>query len=402
MNILIFTQYFWPENFRINEIAYFFKKKLGNTDVLTSYPSYPSVKNFKNFLKNKDKLLKKSGLKIFRFKTYPRNINNLSIFLNTLTFILFSPFFYMHNILKKNYDLIFLFCPSPILSVIPIILLNKIFKKKVVIWVLDLWPDTLVDLNIINNSKLIKILQSLVNFIYNNSDLILCQSKSFQKNIKIKNKKKLIYFPAWPEEEVFKKNIKKKILSLNKFSSFKILFAGNVGEAQSFTSVLKCTEIIKKNNIDIKWVILGDGRFKEKLIKMINKKNLNNYFIFPGSVPPNKVILYINSVDALFLSLKKNNTFKKTIPGKLQTYLLSNKPILGMISGEAKKIIEDSKSGLVCEAEDFKKLFVNIIKFINTDKRKMKEYAKNGIIYANKHFNKKIILNNLLKKIHKI
>lgn len=402
MNILIFTQYFWPENFRINEITNFLNKKLNKIDILTTYPSYPKKRIYKNYLKNKKILGKRFGSEIFRFYSYPRNNSNFSIILNIISFTLIAPFYFLSRMLKKKYDVIFLFCPSPIISIIPIIILNYFFKKKIIIWVLDLWPETLVDLNIISNKWLIKIIDYLIKYIYLNSEIILCQSKSFQKSISQKLKRKTYYFPAWPEEEVYKIKNKKKIYFIKKIKSFKILFAGNIGEAQSFNSLIKCAIILKSKKIPTKFIILGDGRGKVSLIKNINKFKLNDYFELCNSVPPERITCYFNSVDALYLSLKKKNTFKKTIPGKLQTYLFSGKPILGMISGEANKIIRESSSGLVCEADDFKMLSNNIIKMISFNKNKLKSYGKNGKKYANKFFNKEKILNDLIKIIYSI
>lgn len=396
MRILFLTQYFWPENFRINEIVEFFNLKKVKLDVLTGRPTYPNKEIFKKYYK-KNNFFNFKGLYVNRFYTIPRFNNNISIIANFLSFLIFSPIFFMKFILKKKYDFIFFFGPSPILSFIPVILLNKFFKKKIILWVLDLWPNTLVDLNIIKNKVILKFLNYLVKLIYNNSNLILCQSKSFVKEIKKKTHSKVLYFPAWPENSVFKNSKKNKYIeSIKKNKNFKILFAGNFGEAQSLLNVIKSAELLRGTNIS--WYLLGDGRTKKMINKALLDKNLSNFFLIKP-VKPNEVYKYFNSVDALFLSLSNKPTFRNTIPGKLQTYLNSNKPICAMISGEGNRILKKSKAGYVCEADDYKSFAKIILKMSKTSKKKRLKFAHNGKKYANKFFNRENILNDLINKL---
>ncbi len=396
MKILFFTQYFWPENFRINDVALYLKKKNHEIKVLTNNPCYPDKFFFLNYYLNKKKFKKIKGIEIFRIPSINRGKSNIFILLNYINFFFNSFIFGINRFVNKKIDLVFIFCPSPILSALPAIILKKIFKKKVAIWVLDLWPDTLVDLNIVRNKTLIKILKYLVKFIYNNCDLILVQSKSFKTEISKITKSKCIYFPSWAEENIGN-NITKyaKEISLTE-KKLKIIFTGNIGEAQSFESIVKCANLLKKYN-KIKWIIVGNGRWQNKLENLIKKNNLEKDFQLIDNVPVTRIKSFFNHADALLISLKNKKTFKKTIPGKLQTYLSSGKPIIGMISGEANKIIKKSRSGLVCEADDHVELKNLLIKFIKMSKNKRKIFGINGKKYANKYFNKNKNLNDLEK-----
>ena len=393
MKLFFFTQYFWPENFRINELVkYFSKNKLF---VLTSNPSYPSKGLFTNN-KYKRKKLQLGNFEIIRVPVFLRNGSNLSIFLNYISFFFSSLLTGIFKIYKKKFDIIFVFCPSPILNAIPAIIFKKLFKKKIVLWVLDLWPDTVIDLKIVRSNYLIWFLRKLVNYIYNNSDLILAQSKSIKNEIKKSTKTKCIYFPSWPEE--FKKNKKNKAKDVISTNKLKILFAGNIGEAQSFETLIKCAKSMRYLN-NVRWIIVGDGRWKKKLIYYIKINNLENQFQLINNVPLKKIDHFYNCADALYLSLKNNNTFRKTIPGKLQTYMSTGKPIIASISGEAKKIIIDSQCGYVSDAEDYKTLKKNIIKFSKLKKYKKLILGKNGKKYSDKYFSKKQILKGLEKEI---
>ncbi len=392
MRILFFTQYFWPENFRINELVEYYDNK--NNTILTSYPNYPNFKKFKFYKTIHDNEYLKS--KIFRMLVLPRSASNFSIILNYISFIILSFFYSLFVLFNRKIDMIFIFCPSPILSAIPIIFINKFFKKKITLWVLDLWPDTIVDLNIIKNKFIINFFKKTIKYIYKNCDLILAQSESIKNEINKISTTKCVYFPSWPEEKIFDEKLDSKVeddLKKN-HDCLRIMFTGNIGEAQSFDTLID-TALILKNTLKIKWLIIGDGRWKKILKNKINQNNLNDDIKLFDSVPITKMNSYYEYADALYLSLKNNSTFKKTIPGKLQTYMSSGKPIIASISGEAHNLIIDAKCGFVSEAEDHEELANNIKKFASLSIEKKKEFGNNALNYSNKFFNKKKIFKNL-------
>ena len=395
LKILFFSQYFWPENFRINELVKFFYKKKISLSVLTTFPSYPDKKIFRNF---KDKIFVSKKIELKRFRSFPRSGTNLSILLNYLTFILNSLYTICKYLTFKKNDVIFIFCPSPILSALPAILINKLFNKKIVIWVLDLWPDTIIDLKIVKNKFLIFILKKIVNYIYNNSNLILAQSQKIKKIIEKRTSTKCIFFPSWPEEDAKKGLSKINIFEKKNKKFIYIIFTGNIGEAQSFETLIKAVKILKQK-FAIKWFIVGEGRWKEKFSNLINKNKLNDHIKLFKSVDVSQISSILDYSDALYLSLKNNRTFNKTIPGKLQTYMASGKPIIGSISGEANKIINLSNCGFASEAEDYKKLVKNVERFIRLNQDQRKKLGLNGKKYVLQNFSKKKIINNLIKNI---
>ncbi len=398
MKILFFTQYFWPENFRINEIINYFKTSQNSLTILTGYPTYPHKKNFINF-KNKKKSISSSEFKLFRAPIIPRSDSNISIMLNYISFIISSFFYGIFAMFKTRVDVIFLFCPSPIFSALPAIFINKFFKKKMVIWILDLWPDTIIDLKILKNKYLIKIIKILVKFIYNNTDLILAQSNSIKTEIEKITNTKCIYFPSWPEEEVSNSKIDTYLdLKIKNKTKTTLMFAGNIGEAQSFETLIEAAKILKELN-SVEWIILGDGRWKKKLINLIEKNNLKEEVKMIDAVSPSKVKYFLDQADALYLSLKNNDTFKKTIPGKLSTYMFSEKPIIASISGETNKIINEANCGFVSEAENFSSLADNVIKFLQLPEEEKKKLGMNAKKYVSKFFEKKKILNSLEEEL---
>ena len=397
MRILVISQYFWPETFRVNDIVEYLRKNNHYVDVLTGEPNYPQGKLFDEYKIDKKKFSNYYGVSVFRVPVFlRRDGSKIFLFLNYISFVLSSIIFGFFLLRKKNYDLVFSFATSPLTSSLSAIFFSKIKSCKSFIWVLDLWPDILLELKIIKNVLFYKSISLISRFIYKNFDYILSQSKSFQERISYYNNNNNLYFPAWSE------NIKEKKNNFTKYDndkSFKIVFTGNVGEAQNFDKVLEAARILKSHQ-DIKWIIVGSGRELEKIKKITQVENINN-FILEGKISIQDINYYHSIADVLFISLKSGKAISSTIPGKLQTYLGTNKFILGMIEGEAKKIIQDSGMGCCVDPDCPEDLAKKILYLKNNpDIIKKINNSSQGREYLDKHFNKDFILNILIKNFN--
>lgn len=383
MRILLISHYFWPENFKINDLAKFLSKN-NKITVLTGSPSYPNKNIFKKFKQNKVKF---KNIEILRVPVLKRNNSIFSIFLNYLTFLVSLSTIGVFKLINKKFDLILVFGTSPPTVMIPAILISKIKNIKIAFWVLDLWPDTLISINLIKNKFFIKLIRSYVSYIYNYSNVIFAQSNAFVKELGryCKNKKKIVYFPTWADQinNVKNKN-KKQIFNKNYFY---ITFTGNIGEVQDFENILNCAETLKINN-KIKWLIVGDGSKYLWLKNQIEKRNLDSNFILTGNLSRDQMPHILKNSDCLLLVLKKSKIDKFTVPGKLSNYMMSKKPIVGMIDGEAYDIIKNSNCGLVCRSGEYKKLSINIKKVFKFSKSKKLTLGKNGFYYAKKYFDR--------------
>lgn len=393
MRILVITQYFWPETFRINDIVKHLRENNHHVDVLTGEPNYPEGKLFAEYKLDKKKFNNYYGASIFRVPLFLRGSGTkFFLFLNYFSFLFSSIFFGFFFLRKKKYDIVFSFSTSPLTSSLSGIFFSKIKSTKSFIWVLDLWPDILQELKIIKNKFLYKIIELISIYIYNNYDYILSQSKSFQQIIGSYNNRNNIYFPAWSE------SIKENKINESKYNSdksFKIVFTGNVGEAQNFDNVIETAKILK-NHHDIKWIIVGSGRELEKIKKIIKFENISN-FIMEGRKSLLDINYYHSIADVLLISLKSGKAVSSTIPGKLQTYLHANKFILGMIEGEARRIIQDSGVGCCVDPnspEDLAKKILYLKKNPEIIKKINNSFL--GSEYLDKNFNKKFLLNNLV------
>lgn len=399
-NVLVITQYFWPENFKINDLIFKLKKKYKFT-VLTGEPNYPEGKIYTKFKFNKKKFNYFYNAKVHRVFTITRGNSKIKLFLNYINFIFCASFYSLIFFKKKKFDLIFVCGYSPIFSIIPAIILKKIYKIPVVLWVLDLWPDTLKAMGVIKSNLIINLLHFFINKIYKNCELILVQSNAMLKKISQRvKKKKIIFFPTWAED-VFKKKILR-----NKYKKSKgylnIVFAGNIGEAQDIELIFKCAIDLIKKNKKIKWIFVGEGRKYLWLRNNIKKHKVEKYFVLLGKKPLNEMPMVYKIADIFLVSLKKKKVFEDTVPGKVQSYMMYGKPLLGLVSGETRKLILKSKSGLVANSgsqKDFKKV---LTKFLNLNNFSLNKMGDNAKRFALKNFDSSISMNKIEKYFNSI
>lgn len=381
--ILIYTNHFYPEQFKINEIVDWLAIEDFKVRVITCYPNYPHGKFYKKSTFQTEKYNK---VQVNRLFIIPRgNGNNLMLVLNYLSYF-FSAFIFTIYIaiFKKRYDYVFVHHTSPIfIAIHPII--YSIFNKSSIkiIWDLDLWPESLTAVGVITSKKSISIIESFMKLIYSFYDKVLVGSKSFEQIVKKRFSKEIIYFPNWAEQVIENKKLFPNIKITYPKDRFIITYAGNIGHAQGFDKLVKTINLLK--NEKVFWVFIGGGRYKTKLIDSINQKKLSHLCKFVNQVSIDKIPTYIDKTDAVFLSLANKDIFSKTVPAKLQTYLAIGKPIIAVLDGESAEIIKDSKSGIVQQNHDYEELSLKISNFIKLpeeDLNKMGINAKN--FYKNK------------------
>ena len=393
MNILIITQYFYPENFRINDFAIDLLNKGHNISVLTAIPNYPFGEYYSGYgLINKQKNIY-NNIKIYRSPVIPRRDGSAFwLTLNYLSYII-SSILSSIFLLKNKIDIIYVYQGSPVTVALPAIFIKKIKKIPICIFVVDLWPESVSSASNLKSDFIPNLLTPIVKYIYSNCNLILVSSRGFIQSLLNKgvSESKIKFLPQWAES-IFKPiqqggNLIKSVPP----KSFKIMFAGNIGEAQDFSSILETAKILKHNKT-IHWIIVGTGRKVEWVKNEIKKNKLERCFHMVGNFPLRKMPALYSQADCLIFSLRKKPIFALTIPGKVQSYLSSAKPILAMVDGEAAKIIKDSNSGLVCPSGDYKKLAENILIFSRMGKKELNDLGENGLRYCNRYFNKDILV----------
>lgn len=393
MKILIISQYFWPESFKINDICLGLQEKGHDVSILTGIPNYPKGEFFEGYnFGSKDEMW--NGMKIYRAKLLPRGKGGISLFLNYFSFVFFA-WLKIYRI-KEKFDRILVYEPSPVTVGIPAINASRKFNAPYYFWVQDLWPESLQSAGGINNKFVLSVFDKITKLIYKKSEKVLVQSEGFKEYILKQgiSAEKIIFYPNTTEDFYKKEEKISKIESLLP-TGFKIMFAGNLGEAQSLNTLIEAAEILNKKNIDLKWIFLGDGRNREFLKNLIKEKNLEKNVFLLGSFPATEMPHFFASADALILSLKSDKIFALTIPSKLQSYLACGKPILASLNGEGAKIVNQSNSGFSSPAEDANVLAENVEKLYRLSPDERQKMGENAIDYFKNNFDRKTLLEKL-------
>lgn len=397
MRILVVTQYFWPENFRINDLCAEFKRRGHQVTVLTGKPNYPDGNVYEDYKQAPSIFNEYQGCKVVRVPMVARGNNPLQLTLNYVSFALSASVIGAYKLRKKNYDVIFVFEPSPITVGLPAVFLKRLKKIPIVFWVLDLWPETLEALGVVKSKKILKFVGKLVSFIYNRCDMVLGQSKAFIDGIGryCSDETKIKYFPSW-SEDVFANNSAEKLDEIIQFESdFKVLFAGNVGEAQDFPCILKAAEILKARKAHVKLFIVGDGRKLPWVKTEIEARGLEEYVYLLGRYSLEMMPRFYETADALLVTLKKNDIFSMTIPGKVQSYMASGKPILSMLDGEGARVIDEANCGYTSKSGDYYNLAESIIRMLELTQNERKQLGLNATIYSHQEFDRNRLITRL-------
>lgn len=397
MKVLIVSQYFWPESFRINEVARDLKQLGHEVEVLTGKPNYPEGVFYSGY--RGTTLMKElwNGIPIHRLPMVARGQHHkFKLILNYLSFIvsglLFGPFL----LRKKQFDVIFVYAPSPIFQVIPASFIGWLKKAPVVLWVQDLWPQSVSATGHIESKLAFKILEKAVAFAYRHTDLIVAQSEAFIPQIKRLNPSNLpveylpnsvddsFLYPA-PEHHVSIKPLE---------TGFNVVFAGNIGSAQAIETIVDAAEKLKLN-AEIKIVILGRGSKLDWLKTQMSSRNLNN-IVLAGQHPLEAMPHLLRQASALLVTLAKQPIFELTIPSKIQAYLASGKPVIACMDGEGARVIQEANAGLTVAAENADLLAAAIMQLYETNQNDLEHMGLNGQNYFKMHFQHHLVMNSLI------
>ena len=396
MRVLVISQYYWPENFRINDLTEDLVRRGHQVIVLTGVPNYPSGSIFPEYANQPKGYYSYKGVEIVRVPIVVRGQSGVQLALNYLSFIVSATVVGLYKLRKQQFDSIFVFEPSPITVGLPAIAFRYIKKAPLVFWVLDLWPDTLEAVGVVRSERLLKLVGRLVSYIYKRCDLVLGQSKSFISHIrKYAGHDRVAYFPGW-SESVFTVDQFRSPKVRSNSAKFNIVFAGNVGVSQDFPSVLKAMERLKDDE-KIGWTIVGDGRMYDWLAAEIDKRGLEKVVRLAGRHPMEKMPEFFQDADALLVNLKDEPIFSMTIPGKLQTYLVTGKPILALLNGEGANLVKDSGCGIACDADDWQCLVDSVQKLSQMSDQERDAMGRKGLLLTETEFDRDKLISKLEK-----
>ncbi len=390
------SQYFWPENFRINDLVQEWTKRGHTVTVLTGKPNYPAGTVFPAFRDNPAQFSTYHGARIVRVPMLARAQGSLRLMLNYLSYVVGACLSGPWRLRGESFDAVFVFEPSPITVGLPAILMGRLKRAPVVFWVLDLWPETLAAIGVVRSPRLLGLVGRLVSFIYNRCTLVLGQSRGFQASIAqyCADPDKIRYFPSWSEPVFAQADVvpAPEVPSLP--GVFSVLFAGNIGEAQDLPAVLEAAMRLK-NNPGVRWLIVGDGRKSDWLQEEVRRRGLEERVLLLGRHPVERMPSFYAQADALLVSLKKDPVFSLTIPGKVQSYLQSGIPLLGMLDGEGAQVIRSAEAGLVCNAGDSAGLADAVLALSSLSPDQRAAMGRKGRDYAHREFDRDMLMERL-------
>lgn len=387
MNILVVCQYYFPEPVRISDICEELVKRGNKVTVVTGIPNYPMGEYYDGYsLKTKREEII-NGVKVKRCFTIPRKKSVLMRILNYFSFAISSSIYC--SFLREDFDVVLVNQLSPVMMACGGIKYKRKYKKKLLLYCLDIWPESLKVGGIKEKSIIFKIFHWISKRIYKSCDKILVTTKSFKNYLQVQfniENSAIAYLPQYAES-IFNKEdcVKKSNLS------YDFMFAGNLGVTQSLDTIIDAADILKEKE-NIKFHFVGDGIELERLKEKVNKLNLDNV-IFHGRKKLEEMPKYYSMADAMLVTLNGDSAVSSTVPGKVQTYMAAGKPIIGAINGETKVVIEEAKCGFCGNAGDSKELADNIIKFINCKNKN--KLSNNSYYYYCKFFDKKNFISKL-------
>ncbi len=398
MHILVISQYFWPENFRINDLVSDFVERGHRVTVLTGVPNYPEGRVFDDYRKNPSAFLSYLGARVIRVPMTARGSGAISLLLNYFTYALSASLLGSWRLRRESIDVIFVYEPSPVTVGIPGALMRRLLGAPLVFWVLDLWPETLKAVGVIQSRSGLGLVALLVRWIYRRCDLILAQSKSFIPQIRAYSdlSKRVEYFPSWAESLFgagFEASAAPEVPSQS--GAFTVMFAGNIGEAQDFPSILNAAELLSVSHPHIRWIIVGDGRLGDWVSQEVKRRNLESNVFLLGRFPVERMPSFFRSADALLVTLKSEPIFALTIPGKLQSYLASGKPIVAMLDGEGARLLQESGAGIAAPSGDAAKLAAAVVSVSEMPEPERALMGRNGAELYAQEFERITLLDRL-------
>ena len=397
MHVLIVTQYFWPENFRINDVALGLKEKGHEVTVLTGQPNYPDGRFFPGYGFWSKMEEGYHGVRVLRVPLIPRgNGVTLRLLLNFCSFALSASVFGAWRC-RGPYDVILVFEPSPVTVGIPAIVLKKLRGAPILFWVQDLWPESLSATGATESKWILSIVESLVRLIYRQCDRILVQSEAFRTPVERLGVKRedIMYFPNSAEPFYQPLSLEREAPEHGHLpKGFRIMFGGNIGKAQSFETILDAAELLKGRQ-GIHWIILGDGRMFSWVHDEVRSRGLEHTVHLLGRFPPEAMPRYFALADVLLVTLRKQPIFSMTIPSKVQSYLACGKPIIAALGGEGARVVQEAGAGLVPAPEDARALADAVLTMYQMPEAARCAMGSRGRSYFETHFERTLLLERL-------
>ncbi|MSQ71293.1 MAG: glycosyltransferase WbuB [Betaproteobacteria bacterium] len=397
MRILIVTQYFWPENFRITDLALGLLERGNDVTVYTGLPNYPGGSLYAGYGFLSPLKERHQGLAIRRVPLIPRGKGGpVRLMLNYASYAVSASLLAAWSC-RGHFDAILVYEPSPVTVGIPGRLLKALKHAPLLFWVQDLWPETLSATGAIRSSLVLAGVDKLVRWIYRGCDRVLVQSRAFIEPVAAQgvDPARIVYLPN--SAESFYRRISASeddACAVELSPGFRVMFAGNIGTAQDFPTIVAAADLLR-NHKNIQWVVIGDGRQRSWVEDEIKSRGLEATFRLLGPRPPEAMPRYFAHADVLLATLRREPIFAYTIPSKIQSYLACGKAVVAALEGEGARVIGESGAGWVATPENPRALADAVLAASRLGKTEIELMGNRAEAYFNEHFDRSRLLARL-------
>ena len=399
MKILIISQYYFPEQFQINEIAPELVKRGHDVTVLCGIPNYPKgvvFDGYENEEKVKDRereYFEKTGVRVIHVEQVPRGKNPISLIRNYISFARNGR--KSVRILEKDFDAVLGYQLSPITSMYAALEYKKQTGAPVMYYTLDLWPVSAEAMLKSKKNPAFLWVKRISRKLYLGADRVVVTSRPFidylQKEIGYPVER-MSYLPQHANMGMIDDDLSAEDNGVADF-----MFAGNLGKGQRLDVIIKAAKILG-NRKDYMIHLVGDGRMRGELENMVKEYGLQDNVIFYGNQKREDMPRFYKMADALLITLRGNNEVGDTMPGKLQMYMTTGKPIFGAINGAAYEVIKEARCGSCVKAGDYAGL-AKLMKLYIEHPSDFEQCGQNARNYFKKHFTLDIYMDGLEKEL---
>ena len=403
MRILVVSQYYWPETFRITEVAQALRDEGCEVMVLTGQPNYPEGVPFKGYSWWSMRVEQHDGVSIYRVPLFPRGDGRAVLLaINYLSFILSATVLGPWLLRRRSIDSILVFAPSPILQSIPAIWLAKLKNASLATWVQDLWPESLSATGFVRSPRILSAVSSIVRWIYRKNDLLLVQSQAFVDPVRKMAGSTPVFYHPNPGDFTFSEPRKKEGSPVNLEAGFNVVFTGNLGTVQALETILDTANILREE-AGIALYLIGGGSRSDWLRSEVSSRRLTNVQL-PGRFPLKAMPSIMTRASALLVTLVRSPIMSQTVPSKIQAYLAAGRPIIASLDGEGARVILEAGAGVVSPAEDARGLADAILLLRGLPTDELEQIGKNARAYYEANFEPRMLalkLKNALSGIQR-
>jgi glycosyltransferase involved in cell wall biosynthesis len=397
LRILVVTQYFWPEEFRVNDLALELADRGHEVTVLTGQPSFPSRALFSGYgpFRPWTEWLGRVAVKRVPLASRGRG-QGWRLALNYLSFAASASLLGLAR-LRGRFDVIFVYQLSPVTVGVPAAVLKRLKGVPIVFWVQDLWPESLAATGAVTSERVLRWVGRLVRWLYQQSDCVLMTSRGFLDHVAALGARpsKVAYLPQWAESAYAPVWLDEDAPERRELpGGFRVVLAGNIGTAQALGTVLDAAGRLRDLD-DVNWVIIGDGRQRAWVEAEVARRGLAGRVHLLGRRPVEAMPRYLSLADALVVTLERREIYALTIPARLQSFLACGRPVLGALDGEGARVIEESGGGTAVPAEDAVALAGAVRSLYQLPAAERAAMGARGRAYFLKHFERQKLLDEL-------